>query len=114
MRRPPYQYQARHFELNSLSWAIRAIEVNWNLQLTPFVWSVWSVGSVWTNGTGEPAITTDGERMLLTGSADDIAANLAAINALGSNHVLFDFLSNSREGTCDRIEVFGIEMLARA
>ncbi len=69
--------------------------------------------SVWTHGTGKPATAGDGERMLLTGSADDIVGDLAAMKALGVNHVLFNFLANSREKTCDRIEAFAAEVLAR-
>ncbi|MSO73578.1 MAG: TIGR03619 family F420-dependent LLM class oxidoreductase [Alphaproteobacteria bacterium] len=69
--------------------------------------------SVWTSGTGAPVKASDGERMLLTGSADDIAGDLAAMKALGVNHVLFNFLAATRQETLDRIEAFAKTVLAK-
>ncbi len=69
--------------------------------------------SVWTSGTGAPAKASDGERMLLTGSADDIAGDIGAMKALGVNHVLFNFLSATRQETLDRIEGFAKTVLAK-
>ena len=45
------------------------------------------------SGTGAGAQQTDtGERMLLTGSADDIAGDIGALAALGVRHVVLQFL----------------------
>jgi len=69
--------------------------------------------SVWTSGTGAPVKASDGERMLLTGSADDIAGDIAAMKGLGVNHVLFNFLSATRQETLDRIEAFAKTVLSK-
>lgn len=69
--------------------------------------------SVWTAGTGASAKASDGEHMLLTGSADDIAGDLVALKELGVNHVLFNFLSATRQETLDRIEAFAANVLSR-
>ncbi len=70
--------------------------------------------SVWTAGTGPSVKASDGERMLLTGSADEIAGDIVAMKALGVNHVLFNFLSATRQETLERIEGFAKTVLAKA
>ena len=69
--------------------------------------------SVWTAGTGAPAKATDGSRMMLTGSADDIAADINELGLLGVNHVLFNFLAATRTETLDRIEAFSRNVLSK-
>jgi hypothetical protein len=69
--------------------------------------------SVWTGGTGAPSKAGDGERMLLTGSAGDIAGDIAALKGLGVRHVLFNFLAPTRAETLDRIEAFAKDVLAK-
>lgn len=69
--------------------------------------------SVWTSAAGAPVKLDSGARMMLTGNADDIAGDLAALKALGVKHVLFNFLAATRSETLDRIEAFARDVLRK-
>jgi probable F420-dependent oxidoreductase len=69
--------------------------------------------SVWTAKAGDPVKLADGSRMILTGSADDIAGDIAGLKALGVKHVLFNFLAASRSETLERIEAFASDVLRK-
>lgn len=69
--------------------------------------------SVWTAAAGKPAKASDGNRMMLTGSAEDIASDISELKSLGVRHVLFNFLAATRNETLDRIEAFAADVLGK-
>lgn len=69
--------------------------------------------SVWTAAAGKPVKASDGNRMMLTGSADDIAGDIRELKSLGVRHVLFNFLAATRNETLDRIETFAADVLSK-
>jgi probable F420-dependent oxidoreductase len=69
--------------------------------------------SVWTAAPGPSVKASDGERMLLTGSAQALVDDLSALKGLGVRHVLFNFLASTRSETLERIAAFARDVIAR-
>ena len=69
--------------------------------------------SVWTGSAGDPIILDDGERMMLTGSADTIIDDIGTLKDLGVSKLLFNFLAESESETLERIEAFATDILAK-
>ena len=67
-------------------------------------WAVWS-------SLGEPTKTESGERMILTGSAADIAGDINALGDLGVRHVLFNFLGAEVAESVGNMEAFASEIM---
>ena len=59
--------------------------------------------AVWYGASEEPIMTDTGERMLLSGSADDIAGDIQAMRALGVRHLVLQVLRETLEETLDTI-----------
>ena len=70
--------------------------------------------AVWYGAGQEPIMTDTGERMLLSGSADDIASDIQALRELGCRHLLLQFLRATIEETLDAITEFAEEVRPRA
>ena len=70
--------------------------------------------AVWYGANQEPIMTDTGERMLLSGSADDIASDIQALRELGCRHLLLQFLRESIEETLDAITEFAEEVRPKA
>ena len=70
--------------------------------------------AVWYGAGQEPIMTDTGERMLLSGSADDIAGDIKALRDLGCRHLLLQFLRESIEETLDAITEFAEEVRPKA
>jgi probable F420-dependent oxidoreductase len=69
-------------------------------------WAVWS-------SLGSSSAGTTGERMILTGSADDIAGDINAMGELGVRHMLFNFLGGSVEESIGNMESFASEIMPK-
>ena len=69
--------------------------------------------SVWTSSTGEPISADNGERMMLTGSAEAIIDDIGVLKELGVSKLLFNFLAETESETLDRIQAFSESVLAR-
>ena len=67
--------------------------------------------STWFKGPGE-AVDVEGERRLFTGSADDIKADMAAMKALGVNHLMFRFTGSTLAATEDAMSGFAERFIA--
>ena len=67
-------------------------------------WAVW--GSL-----GDPAKLESGERMVLTGSAEDIAGDVKAFEELGVRHVLFNFLGATLDDSLANMESFAANVM---
>ena len=52
-----------------------------------------------------------GERMVLTGSAEDVAGDIKAFEALGVRHVLFNFLGATLEDSLANMEGFAADVM---
>ena len=59
-------------------------------------------------------MTDTGERMLLSGSADDIASDIHALRELGCRHLMLQFLRPTIEETLDAITEFAEEVRPKA
>ena len=70
--------------------------------------------AVWYGASEEPIITDTGERMLLSGSADDIAGDIQAMRALGVRHLVLQVLRETIEETLDTITRFAEEVRPKA
>ena len=70
--------------------------------------------AVWYGASEEPIITDTGERMLLTGSADDVAGDIRAMRELGVRHLLLQVLGETLEQTLDTITGFAEEVRPKA
>ena len=70
--------------------------------------------AVWYGASAEPIITDTGERMLLTGSADDIAGDIHAMRELGVRHLAIQVLRETLEETLDTITGFAEEVRPKA
>ena len=70
--------------------------------------------AVWYGANREPVMTDTGERMLLSGSADDIASDIQALRELGCRHLLLQFLRDTIEETLDAITEFAEEVRPKA
>ena len=70
--------------------------------------------AVWYGASEEPIITDTGERMLLTGSADDVAGDIRAMRDLGVRHLLLQVLRETLEETLDTITGFAEEVRPKA
>ncbi len=70
--------------------------------------------AVWYGASAEPIITDTGERMLLTGSADDIAGDIRAMRDLGVRHLAIQVLRETLEETLDVITGFAEEVRPKA
>ena len=66
----------------------------------------------WYRGPCEP-VMVDGDRKLFTGSADDMKEDIAALEALGVEHLMLSFEGKDRAMTLDRLQAFGDEYIAR-
>ncbi|PPR23381.1 MAG: Pyrimidine monooxygenase RutA [Alphaproteobacteria bacterium MarineAlpha10_Bin2] len=67
-------------------------------------WAVWFGGDT-------PTMLESGERMVLTGSAEDIAGDIKAFEALGVRHVLFNFLGATLEDSLANMEGFAADVM---
>lgn len=67
-------------------------------------WAVW-----FDNST--PTILESGERMILTGSAQDTAGDIKALEELGVRHVLFNFLGATLEESLANMESFAANVI---
>ena len=72
-------------------------------------WAVW-----YGAGGDEPLKADNGERMLLTGSADDIAGDIKALKEIGVRRVLLQFLREDIGQTIDAMTHFAEEIRPRA
>jgi len=70
--------------------------------------------AVWYGASEEPIMTDDGERMLLSGSADDMAGDIQAMRDLGVRHLVLQMLRPTIEETLDAITQFAEEVRPRA
>jgi hypothetical protein len=70
--------------------------------------------AVWYGANQEPIMTDTGERMLLSGSADDIAGDIQALRELGCRHLMLQFLRESIGETLDAITEFAEEVRPKA
>ena len=69
--------------------------------------------SVWTAATGDSIKANDGERMMLTGSADAILDDIGKLKELGVSKLLFNFLAETENETLDRIQAFSEDILSK-
>ncbi len=67
-------------------------------------WAVWFGGNT-------PTMLESGERMALTGGADDIAGDIKAYEELGVRHLLFNFLGASLEESLANMEGFAANVM---
>ena len=67
-------------------------------------WAVWFGGDT-------PTMLESGERMVLTGSAEHIAGDIKAFEALGVRHVLFNFLGATLEDSLANMEGFAADVM---
>lgn len=67
-------------------------------------WAVWYGGNT-------PTMLDGGGRMILTGSSDDIAGDIKALEELGVRHVLFNFLGATLEDSLDNMENFAANVM---
>jgi alkanesulfonate monooxygenase SsuD/methylene tetrahydromethanopterin reductase-like flavin-dependent oxidoreductase (luciferase family) len=70
--------------------------------------------AVWYGASDEPIMTDTGERMMLSGSADDMAGDIQALRELGVRHLLLQMLRPTIEETLDAITQFAEEVRPRA
>ena len=70
--------------------------------------------AVWYGASTEPAKAETGERMLLSGAADDIAGDIQALRGLGVRHLVLQFLRPTIEETLDAMTRFAEEIRPRA
>ncbi|MDE0202123.1 MAG: LLM class F420-dependent oxidoreductase [Rhodospirillaceae bacterium] len=70
--------------------------------------------AVWYGASAEPIVADTGERMLLTGSADDIASDIQAMRDLGVRHLVLQVLRETLEETLDVITGFAEEVRPKA
>ncbi len=69
----------------------------------------------WYGGTPAGVMKNEeGERMLFTGSADDIAGDVQALRELGLNHLVLQFLRETLEETLDSMTEFAEEIRPKA
>ena len=74
-----------------------------------------SVGvALYTSWSGEPATADDGERKLLTGSAQDIAEDIQALEALGVGDLLLGFQRDTLAESLDNMRYFADEIWSLA
>ena len=67
-------------------------------------WAVWYGGDT-------PTMLESGERMVLTGNAQDIAGDIKAFEELGVRHILFNFLGASLQESLDNMEGFAADVM---
>ena len=67
-------------------------------------WAVWYGGNT-------PTMLESGERMVLTGNAQDIAGDIKAFEELGVRHILFNFLGASLQESLDNMEGFAADVM---
>ena len=67
-------------------------------------WAVWYGGDT-------PTMLENGERMVLTGNAQDIAGDIKAFEELGVRHILFNFLGASLQESLDNMEGFAADVM---
>ena len=70
--------------------------------------------AVWYGASAEPIITDTGERMMLTGSADDIASDIQAMRDLGVRHLVLQVLRETLAETLDVITGFAEDVRPKA
>ena len=70
--------------------------------------------AVWYGASAEPVKAGTGERMLLSGSAEDIAGDIQALRGLGVRHLLLQFLRTTIEETLDAMTWFAEEVRPKA
>ena len=70
--------------------------------------------AVWYGASEEPIVTDTGERMLLSGSADDIAGDIQAMRELGVRHLVLQVLRETLEQTLDTVTHFAEEVRPKA
>ena len=58
----------------------------------------------------EAQVLDEGDRMAFTGSAEEIAADIAGHRDLGVRHLIFNFLDPSLERTLERMEFFAADV----
>ncbi len=68
----------------------------------------------WYGASEEPIKADSGERVLLSGSADDVAADVKAMKELGVRHLVLQFLRETVEETLDAMTAFAEEVRPRA
>ncbi len=67
-------------------------------------WAVWYGGDT-------PTMLESGERMVLTGNAQDIAGDIKAFEELGVRHILFNFLGANLQESLDNMEGFAADVM---
>ncbi len=70
--------------------------------------------AVWYGASEEPVKAETGERMLLSGPADDIAGDIQALRELGVRHLVLQFLRATIEETLDVMTGFAEEVRPKA
>lgn len=70
--------------------------------------------AVWYGASAEPMKAETGERMLLSGAADDVAGDVQALRGLGVRHLVLQFLRPTIEETLDAMTRFAEEVRPRA
>ena len=68
-------------------------------------WAVWYGGGAQQTDTGE--------RMLLSGSAEDIAGDIQALSALGVRHICLQFMRSTVDESLDAMTEFAEDVIPK-